>query len=102
MDQSIRFCELDGRRIAYATSGEGPLLVFGGRWVTHLEHEWEDPRARSFYEELGRRHRVVRYDRVGVGLSDRELAGPPTVESEGRALATVLDACGPEPATVFA
>jgi pimeloyl-ACP methyl ester carboxylesterase/DNA-binding CsgD family transcriptional regulator len=102
MDQSIRFCELDGRRIAYATAGEGPLLVFGGRWVTHLEDEWEDRRARSFYEELGRGHRVVRYDRLGVGLSDRQLPGPPTVESEARALATVLDACGPEPATVFA
>jgi pimeloyl-ACP methyl ester carboxylesterase/DNA-binding CsgD family transcriptional regulator len=102
MEQAIRFCELDGRRIAYATSGEGPLLLFGGRWVTHLEEEWEDPRARAFYEDLGRGHRVVRYDRLGVGLSDRELAGPPTVESEARALAAVLDACGQESATVFA
>jgi pimeloyl-ACP methyl ester carboxylesterase len=103
MDQAIRFCELHGRRrIAYATSGEGPLLVFSGRWVTHLEEEWEDPQARSFYEELGRRHRVVRYDRLGAGLSDRELVEPPTVESEAQALAAVLDACGPEPATVFA
>ena len=75
MEQEIRFCELDGRRIAYATIGEGPLLVFGGRWVTHLEEEWDDPRARAFYEELARTHRVVRYDRLGAGLSDRELHG---------------------------
>ena len=45
MEQDIRFCELDGRRIAYATVGEGPLLLFGGRWVTHLEEEWEEPRC---------------------------------------------------------
>jgi len=102
MEQDIRFYEVDGRRIAYATVGEGPLLLFTGRWVTHLEEEWEDPRARSFYEELARTHRVVRYDRLGAGLSDRELVRPPTLESETRALAAVLDTCGEETATLFA
>ena len=102
MEQSIRFCELDGRRIAYATVGEGPLLLFGGRWVSHLEEEWAEPRARSFFEELARTHRVVRYDRLGAGLSDRELDGPPTPDSETRQLAAVLEACGDEPATMFA
>ena len=42
MEQEIRFCELDGRRIAYATIGEGPVLLFGGRWVSHLEEEWDE------------------------------------------------------------
>ena len=102
MEQDIRFYEVDGRRIAYATVGEGRLLLFTGRWVTHLEEEWEDPRARSFYEELARTHRVVRYDRLGAGLSDRELVRPPTLESETRALAAVLDTCGEETATLFA
>ena len=102
MEQAIRFTELDGKRIAYASIGEGPLLLFGGRWVTHLEAEWELTGARAFYEELARTHRVVRYDRIGAGLSDRELAGPPTVESETRALEAVHAACGGEPATLFA
>jgi pimeloyl-ACP methyl ester carboxylesterase/DNA-binding CsgD family transcriptional regulator len=102
MEQEIRFCELDGRRIAYATVGEGPLLVFSGRWVTHLEDEWDDPRARSFYEELARNHRVVRYDRLGVGLSDRGLTDPPTLETEARVLGAVLDTCGDGSAAVFA
>ena len=102
MEQDIRFCELDGRRIAYATVGEGPLLLFGGRWVSHLEEEWDEPRARSFYEELGRTHRVVRYDRIGAGLSDRKLPGPPTAEAETRQLAAVFDACGGEQAAMFA
>ena len=52
MEQDIRFCVLDGRRIAYASLGEGPTLLFGGRWVTHLEEEWEDPYARAFFEDL--------------------------------------------------
>ena len=67
MDQDIRFCTLDGRRIAYATVGEGPPVVFGAKWVSHLEEEWDDPRARSFYEDLAqnqRRHRQMRQERT--------------------------------------
>jgi pimeloyl-ACP methyl ester carboxylesterase/DNA-binding CsgD family transcriptional regulator len=102
MDQVVRFCELRGKRLAYATVGEGPLVLFSGRWVTHLEEEWEDPRARSFFEELARTHRVVRYDRLGAGLSDRELEETPTAGGEARQLAAVFEACGGEPAIVFA
>jgi class 3 adenylate cyclase len=40
--------------------------------VTHLELEWEDPALRTFFERIGRHHTIVRYDRRGVGLSDRE------------------------------
>jgi pimeloyl-ACP methyl ester carboxylesterase len=101
MEQEIRFVELDGRRIAYASVGEGPLLLFSARWVSHLEEEWEDPKARSFFEELAGSHRVVRYDRLGAGLSDRELSGPRTTETEARALATVVDACGDGPVMLF-
>ena len=71
MQQEIRYCELDGRRIAYATVGEGPVLLFGGRWISHLEEDWSDPDARAFFEDLAQTHRVVRYDRLGVGISDR-------------------------------
>jgi pimeloyl-ACP methyl ester carboxylesterase/DNA-binding CsgD family transcriptional regulator len=101
MEQAIRFCELDGRRIAFATVGDGPLLLFAARWVSHLEEEWEDPRSRAFFEELARTHRVVRYDRLGAGLSDRDLPAPPTTESEMRALARVLEATGEREATIF-
>src|SRR4051794_962718 len=102
MEQDIRFCEVEGRRLAYASVGEGPLLLFGGRWVTHLEDEWAQPAARTFFEELARTHRVVRYDRIGTGLSDRVLGTPPTIDSEARTLRAVADACGGGPATLFA
>ena len=102
MEQEIPFCELDGRRLAYATVGDGPLLVFGAPFVSNLETEWEHPRARAFYEHLARTHRVVRYDRVGVGVSDRDLPGPPTLESETRSLEAVIAAEGGGPAVVFA
>jgi pimeloyl-ACP methyl ester carboxylesterase/DNA-binding CsgD family transcriptional regulator len=102
MEQDIRFCELDGKRIAYASVGEGPLLLFGGRWVTHLEEEWDEPRARTFYEELAATHRVVRYDRIGAGLSDRKLPEAASLELDTRTLAAVHSAVGAEPATMFA
>jgi pimeloyl-ACP methyl ester carboxylesterase/DNA-binding CsgD family transcriptional regulator len=102
MEQDVRFCALDGERIAYATVGEGPLLLFGGRWISHLEEEWEDARARSFYEELARTHCVARYDRLGVGLSEREPGIGPSVEADVRVLGAVLEACGGGPATLFA
>jgi len=100
VEQEIRFCETDGHRIAYASVGDGPPLVFGAPFVSHLEAEWEQPRARAFYEQLAEHHRVVRYDRPGVGLSGA-LHGPPTLEAEARALAAVLAAAGGS-ATLFA
>ena len=56
----MKFTELDGRRVAYATVGEGPPLVFGGRWVTHLEREWADAHARSAQIHKRRAHSIER------------------------------------------
>jgi hypothetical protein len=48
MEQEIRYLDLDGRRLAYSTYGEGPPLLVGPRWVSHLEEEWADPDQRPF------------------------------------------------------
>jgi pimeloyl-ACP methyl ester carboxylesterase/DNA-binding CsgD family transcriptional regulator len=101
MDQQIQHLDFEGRRLAYSTFGAGPPIVFGPRWVSDLEEEWADPRQRAFYAEIARTHRVVRFDRIGCGLSSRELDPRPTVESESRQLEAVIDALG-EPAIVFA
>ena len=61
-----------GARIAYTTEGHGPPLVVVPPWVTHLRVG----RAMSGYGELNRvlceSHTVIRYDRWGTGLSDRD------------------------------
>jgi pimeloyl-ACP methyl ester carboxylesterase/DNA-binding CsgD family transcriptional regulator len=101
MDPGVRYLEIDGRRLAYSTHGDGPPLVVGPRWVSHLEEEWADPDQRPFYLELARTHRVVRFDRFGCGLSDRAVDPRPTVESESRQLEAVIDAVGGN-AAVFA
>jgi pimeloyl-ACP methyl ester carboxylesterase len=61
----------DGHRIAYADEGRGAPLVLPAWWVSHLERDAENPDHRSFFKALAARCRVVRYDRLGVGLSDR-------------------------------
>jgi pimeloyl-ACP methyl ester carboxylesterase/DNA-binding CsgD family transcriptional regulator len=76
-------------------------MVIGPRWVSHLEEEWSDANQRAFYAEVAKTHRVVRFDRIGCGVSSRELDPRPTVESESRQLEAVIDAVGGS-AVVFA
>jgi pimeloyl-ACP methyl ester carboxylesterase len=72
MQQQIGFCSTsDGVRIAYATVGSGPAFVVAPNLPSHLGLEWEEPRVRGFWEAIGRHHLVVRYDKHGAGLSDR-------------------------------
>ncbi len=71
--QQIRFCtSRDGTRIAYATCGAGPPLVWAAGWVHHIETDWDSPIWRPWLCLLTRHHTLVRYDWRGCGLSDRE------------------------------
>lgn len=73
--QNIRFCRsADGTRIAYATFGAGPPLLWVGHFARHLELDWRNPIWASWLGWLGRRHTVIRYDLRGCGLSDRDVA----------------------------
>lgn len=72
MEQHLGFCTtVDGVRIAYATIGEGPVLVRAAHWYSHLEREWELSGAAGFYQAFAKHHTLVRYDGRGTGLSDR-------------------------------
>jgi pimeloyl-ACP methyl ester carboxylesterase/DNA-binding CsgD family transcriptional regulator len=69
--QQVGFCPTPRGRVAYAEVGSGPLLVFPPPWIGHVELEWEFPEVRAFVLGLAGQHRVVRYDRLGTGMSDR-------------------------------
>jgi pimeloyl-ACP methyl ester carboxylesterase/DNA-binding CsgD family transcriptional regulator len=72
-DQQIRFCRSrDGTRIAYATAGDGPALVWAQHWVHHLEWDAGHPVWRHWLAHLCRHHTLVRFDWRGCGLSDRD------------------------------
>ncbi|MFW6097922.1 MAG: alpha/beta fold hydrolase, partial [Chloroflexota bacterium] len=72
MKQQIRFCRSqDGTRIAYATSGSGPPLVYVANWLTHLKLDWNSPLWSHWFRELCKGHTLIRFDARGNGLSDR-------------------------------
>jgi pimeloyl-ACP methyl ester carboxylesterase len=71
--QQIGFCKSrDGTRIAYATCGSGPPMVWLGQYVRHLDLDWQSPIWRPWLSFLSRRHTLIRYDFRGCGLSDRD------------------------------
>lgn len=101
-ERGIRFFSWSGRRVAYAINGDGPPLVAAAWWVSHIERDWQDPGFRRFFEALGEGFELVRYDRPGVGLSDRD--GSPrelTTDTEVELLGAMLDELGCERATLF-
>ena len=88
----IRFLHFAGRRVAYAVTGDGPPLVAPAWWVSHLELDWEDQAFRGLWESIGAGYTAVRYDRLGVGMSDRDLRDADlTLDSEVALLGAVLD-----------
>jgi pimeloyl-ACP methyl ester carboxylesterase/DNA-binding CsgD family transcriptional regulator len=101
-DLAIRFLWSGEGRVAYAVSGDGPPLVAPAWWVSHLELDWQDPSLRSFWSSVAEGHALVRYDRPGVGMSDREVPlGSVTVENEVELLSLVLDELGLERVTLI-
>jgi len=72
MRQVVRFAGTPAGRVAYSVMGSGPPLVCLFGWVSHLGLMWEDPEHRRFVEALAREHTVIRYDKLGCGLSDRD------------------------------
>jgi pimeloyl-ACP methyl ester carboxylesterase/DNA-binding CsgD family transcriptional regulator len=93
--QQIRFVPVSGGRVAVATVGDGPPLVVPAPWISHVELEWELPEYRAFLTALAAEHTVVRYDRLGIGLSDADPAGGHAdVATEARRLADLLDGLG--------
>jgi pimeloyl-ACP methyl ester carboxylesterase/DNA-binding CsgD family transcriptional regulator len=92
VEQAIRFLPWQGRRLAFATSGAGAPIVVPGWWVSHLELYWHDRSFRQFFEAVARGRMLVRYDRLGVGLSDRRLEpNELSLEHDVETLAAVLD-----------
>ncbi|KKL50439.1 hypothetical protein LCGC14_2305470, partial [marine sediment metagenome] len=74
MEPRIRFCtSADGTRIAYATLGEGPPLVWVPDWGANLELEWRHPDGHAFVDRLSCGRLYVTYDRRGLGASQREV-----------------------------
>jgi pimeloyl-ACP methyl ester carboxylesterase len=93
--QEIRFCRTsDDKRIAYAITGKGYPMVRSLGWFSNLEVEWNSRVGRSFWERLGEKHQVIRYDGRGIGLSEKTMEF--SLETRLRDLEAVIDASGVE------
>jgi DNA-binding winged helix-turn-helix (wHTH) protein len=71
--QRIRFARTDDdRALAYAVVGEGPpVLRMAPVMIIELEAEWHLPPERRLIDALSARHRLLRFDYIGSGRSDR-------------------------------
>jgi pimeloyl-ACP methyl ester carboxylesterase len=91
----------DGRRLAYQVVGSGDLdLVFLFGWPTHLGLIWEDPSFAGFLGKLSSFSRLILFDRLGDGLSDRGPTGH-TFDDEMDDVRCVLAAAGSGRAAFF-
>jgi class 3 adenylate cyclase len=84
----------DGVNVAYQILGDGPVdIVFCRPVHSNLEHEWEEPVFTRIFRRLASIGRLIRFDRRGMGLSDR-IRGErlPTIEERMDDMRAVLDA----------
>ena len=72
---AVTFCKTrDGINIAVSSVGQGPVLVRAAHWVLNLEYDWQSPLTGPLLQRLAGRHRLIRYDARGTGLSDRNVS----------------------------
>ena len=96
----VRYAQSGDVDIAYAVLGKGPPdIVAVGGFITHLTALWEDPAYRSFFERLASFGRLIRFDKRGMGLSDRVRFG--TLEERMDDVRAVMDAVGSERAALI-
>jgi class 3 adenylate cyclase len=98
----VRYARSGDVAIAYHVLGDGSLdLVFAAGYVSHLTHALEHPVISTFFERLASLGRLIRFDRRGIGLSDRP-RDVPTLETRMDDIRAVMDAVGSRRAVLIA
>lgn len=98
---STRYVDRRGKSLAYQVVGHGPRAIVGVLEVTaHLDLLWTDPVWVEQSRRLGKLARLVLFQQLGVGLSDR-LDRFPTLEEQASDLEAVMDAEGVGSAALF-
>lgn len=99
-----RYAKCGDADIAYQVLGEGQLdlLLLTGANVP-IDCMDDEPSMARFQRRLASFGRLVRFDALGIGLSDRgSPSAPPTSEERAQAAVAVLDAVGSERVAVLA
>jgi class 3 adenylate cyclase len=96
MEPRIQYAQTaDGVSIAFWTMGEGMPLVQMPVLFSHIQMECQWPEFRSWYERLAENRKLVRYDRRGTGLSERNVTDYP-LDAHVLDLEAVVDCLGLE------
>ena len=87
--------------IAYQVTGSGPPdLVYVPGWISNVEYAWENPAYAHYLHRLASFSRLIRFDKRGTGMSDREV-GFATLEQRMDDVRAVMDAVGCQRAGVY-
>ena len=86
--------------MAYSTCGAGPSLLCDSGWITDLRGQLELFSYSAFVERLAERFTVIRYDKPGCGLSDRDGVDL-SLDGQVTAALAVADAVGAERFSLF-
>jgi class 3 adenylate cyclase len=103
-NRRTRYTTVDGVDIAYQVLSDGPidLLLYSGLNIP-IDCMDDEPALARFLRRLASFGRLVRFDRRGIGLSDRgSAANPPSTQQWAEDGLAVLDAIGSERAVVIA
>ena len=96
----MRYCATPAGHVAYATAGAGPALLCDSGWITHLAGQLELFSFADFLGALAERFTVIRYDKPGCGLSDRDGADL-SFDGQVAAALAVADAAGADRFSLF-
>ena len=86
-----RYVKSGDAYLGYQVTGNGPpdlVLLLGA--VAHLELAWEDPKLSRFLTRLAGFARLIRFDRRGIGMSDR-VENLPTLDEQIKDVGAVMD-----------
>jgi pimeloyl-ACP methyl ester carboxylesterase/DNA-binding CsgD family transcriptional regulator len=97
---AIRYCTTPAGRVAYSTTGTGPPLLCDSGWITDLRGQLDLFSFGDFVEGLAERFTVIRYDKPGCGLSDRDSIDL-SFDGQVAAALAVVDAVGARRFRVF-
>jgi pimeloyl-ACP methyl ester carboxylesterase/class 3 adenylate cyclase len=96
-----RYAQSGDVSIAYQVTGSGPVdLIMTPGFVSHLDHCWEEPSFSRCLQRMAAFCRLIRFDKRGTGLSDRD-AGIPSLEQRMDDIRAVMDSAGSARAAIL-